>query len=299
MTDILQLFKDFNIPHQTEGHKHCRPGWVNTACPFCSGNPGLHLGATLDGKIFYCWRCGWHAADKAVAGLLKIPIHKAKQLLIEYVGLFTPTEQTKKKIRLKSFKFPSDTGSLEKRHLAYLESRNFDAKKLVKDWNLQATGPISILDKTNYSHRILAPVYWQDEVVTFQARDITNKNDKKYLACPTERELMHHKHIIYGKQEKWKDTGICVEGITDVWRIGFDAFATFGIKYTPQQLRLIAQTFKRVPVLFDDDPQAKIEANKLVAELRFRNVDSFRVDITGDPGELTEQETRYLIKHLT
>ena len=56
---LIQLYQDYNVPFQTEGHKHCRDGWVNTECPFCTGNPGLHLGATLDGKIFTCWRDGW------------------------------------------------------------------------------------------------------------------------------------------------------------------------------------------------------------------------------------------------
>ena len=63
-------------------------------------------------------------------------------------------------------------------------------------------------------------------------------------------------------------------------------------------MRLIAKTFKRVPVMFDDEPQAVIQANKLVADLRFRGVDSFRVDIKGDPGSLSNEEAKYLLKQL-
>ena len=41
--DIVQLYQDHNVDFMTEGHPHCRPGWVNTVCPFCTGNPGYHL----------------------------------------------------------------------------------------------------------------------------------------------------------------------------------------------------------------------------------------------------------------
>lgn len=42
--DIVRLYHDYGVDHRTEGHKHCRPGWVNTECPFCEGNKGFHLG---------------------------------------------------------------------------------------------------------------------------------------------------------------------------------------------------------------------------------------------------------------
>ena len=50
--------------------------------------------------------------------------------------------------------------------------------------------------------------------------------------------------------------------------------------------------------MFDDDPQAKIQANKIVAELKFREVDAFRVDIEGDPGSMKQSDADYLVKQL-
>jgi len=103
---------------------------------------------------------------------------------------------------------------------------------------------------------------------------------------------------LYGKQEYWTDTGICVEGPTDVWRFGFQAFATSGIKYTPAQVRVIAKTFKRIFVVYDDDPQAVIQAKKLVAELQFRGLKAIRVTIEGDPGSMKQDEADYFVKQL-
>jgi hypothetical protein len=50
--DIIGLYRDFGIEHRTEGHKHCRPGWVNTECPFCTGNAGLHLGWHIEEEYY-------------------------------------------------------------------------------------------------------------------------------------------------------------------------------------------------------------------------------------------------------
>jgi DNA primase len=110
---------------------------------------------------------------------------------------------------------------------------------------------------------------------------------------------MFHKHILYGKQSEWKDTIIIVEGITDVWRFGSAACACFGIKYTSQQLRFIAKNFTKVAVCFDGgELQAATQANRLIAELQFRGVEAFRVDITGDPGSMKQSEADYLVKQL-
>ena len=68
--DIIRLYRDYGIDHKAEGHKHTRPGWVNTECPFCTGNPGMHLGWNLKEEYFFCWRCGWHAPITTLSELL-------------------------------------------------------------------------------------------------------------------------------------------------------------------------------------------------------------------------------------
>jgi hypothetical protein len=268
-------------------------------CPFCTGNPGLHLGATLDGKIFYCWRCGVKFPDQVVAKLLHVSLKSAQQLIYDYAGVSHVQNKELSRVQTKAYRLPSNTVPLLEHHKTYLEKRRFDADKIEQVWELMSTGPISLLDGINYSHRIVAPIYWSSRPVTFQARDTTGKHPLKYMACPTEREYVHHKHIIYRHPSSTKDTGICVEGITDTWRFGVDAFATFGIEYTKQQIRLISELFNRVGICFDGgETQALKQANKLIAELRFRRVDAFRVDIKGDPGDLDQNEADYIVKQI-
>jgi len=297
--DIIQLYQDYSVDHKTEGHKHCRPGWVNTPCPYCTGNPGYHLSYNLQNDFYLCWRCGWHPIVPTVALLIHLP-RKETEILVKRYGLLLAKsrEIVEAKNGTKEYRLPSRVFPLEKNHMKYLEGRGFDPVYLQREYYLVGTGPVSLLDGLNYKHRIVIPFIWDGQEVSFDSRDITGKHLYKYLACPLEREKIPHKSILYGKQEHWRDAGICVEGPTDVWRLGFSAFATSGIKYTPKQVREIAKAFRRVAVMFDNDPQAIVQANKLVAELKFRGVDSFTVDVKDDPGSMKQEDANYLVKQL-
>jgi hypothetical protein len=297
--NLEQLYRDFNIPYVTEGHKHSRPGWINTECPFCSGNPGYHLGYDIAGNKFVCWRCGGHFAPKVIAKLCGVSFSEANTLLRQYGALVGKSPEIKRKVKIKTFKLPPDSQELTKSHRKYLISRGYDPDEIIKTWGILGTGIYSKMDNINYSRRLIIPYNWNGNMVSFDTRDITGTAQNKYRACSEIREEINHKHILYGKQKLWKDTGLCVEGTTDVWRLGVNSFAVSGIKYTPKQVRIIAKTFTRVPVIFDPEPQAKIQADKLVGELRFRGVDAFRVDIDWpDPGKMPQNEADYFVKQL-
>ena len=169
----------------------------------------------------------------------------------------------------------------------------------MRKYLIQSTGPASRLDTTDFKHRIIIPIFWHGKTVSFQGRIIRDGVEPKYKACPKDRELIHHKHILYGRSDKWGDVGICVEGVTDVWRFGDPAFAVFGIEYKRQQIRKIAKIFRRVAVVFDDDPQAVRQADKLVTQLRLLGVDAWRESVVGDPGGMDQAEADYFVKQIT
>lgn len=300
--NIEQLYRDYSVDFVTEGHKHAREGWVNTECPFCSGNPGYHLGYNVDSNYYFCWRCGLHNIPYTLSKILRKPVEEVRELVKNY-GQFISAPAPKVAIRKKAFKYPSEIIPLSDNHKRYLQSRNFDPDRLIDLWQLKSTGPGSILESNgkilSYKNRILIPYTWDNQVVSFDTRTTKSGHDAmRYMACPDERELTPRKSILYGKQECWEETGILVEGPTDAWRFGTLSCAISGIKYTQNQLRVIGQTFRRVAVIFDDDPQAVVQANRIVAELKFRGVDAFRVDIKGDPGSMEQSEADYLVKQL-
>lgn len=296
--DIIRLYQDYSVPHATEGHKHCRPGWVNTACPFCTGNVGVHLGWNLQDEYYKCWRCGWHSPVNTIMALLHIPIDEAYHLVKQY-GINRTVIQAKPRKR-GVFKFPSGVERLNTQARNYLNNRGFNASELKRQWKLKSLGPLSTLEKGYYKHRILIPYIWNGQTVSFDTRDITEKQKDKYKACPKHLERIERKKILYGNQEQWGETGICVEGPTDVWRFGVNSFAVSGINYTPAQVRLIAQIFERVFIVFDTEPTAQKAARKLRAELRLRGVTAQIVALPngGDPGEMKQTDADEFVNKL-
>lgn len=297
--DIIQLYQDFSVDSVTEGHKHSHQGWVNTECPWCEGNPGYHLGYNIESNYYYCWRCGWHPTIHTLAKLLHLSIKETGNIVRQYglkYSTIIPREEYS--TRKKEYKLPSNVTPLTAPYLNYLQARNFDHIRIPKIWTLMGTAPVSLLDGIDFKFRIIIPIIWNSMEVSFTSRDITERNQLRYISCPKDRETIPHKSILYGKQSEWGNTGICVEGPTDVWRLGVNAFATFGIEYTIPQVRAMAKAFKRVFVIYDDDPQAVKQANKLMADLRFHGVDSYVISIKGDPGGMKQDDADNLVKQL-
>jgi hypothetical protein len=294
--DIRPLLNALRIEYITSGNKHCTAGWVNTHCPFCQGDKNYHLGIPLDGKISKCWRCGKHPIYQTLSKLSKTPESQIRQLAKNYTGMKPVTKPAKVSIRRKAFKYPSGAGDLLPQHEKYLTKRFFQADSLIKTWGIMGTGPIGKLGELDYRWRIIAPIIWDSKVVSFQGRAISDKIEPKYKACPLDRELVCHKHIVYCHPEcDWSKHVIVVEGITDVWRLGKQAVGVFGIEYLPQQVRSICKMKrkakdKKLIVLFDDDPQAIIKGKELVADLNFRGMDARQEIIVGDPGAMEQQE---------
>jgi hypothetical protein len=297
---IEQLYKDFNIDYAPEGSPNVGGGWIGVHCPFCAGGKDYHLGFNLDSSHFNCWRCGGHSIKETLIKLLNVDEKTARQLIRQYQG-----HDGKARVRLhrdkKPFKYPGTTGPLLPAHKQYLADRGFDPDRLESEWGLLGTGPVSRLGESDYRLRVIAPIMWGGEVVSFQGRDITDRQFAKYKACPQEYEKIHHKHILYGKQEAWGSTGLIVEGITDVWRFGSRAAGTFGIKYTRKQLRAIRDAFDRVFILYDPEPQAQAQAKKMKVELGgyMKNIEVVIVEIEQDPGSMSQENADYLIKQLT
>ena len=296
--DISRLYQDFNITYATEGHKHTHENWVHTACPFCTGNPGLHLGFNQIGNYHSCWRCGWHSTYEVVSTLLNIKDpQKVKEIIRQYDG-YVYEAPVKVDTDKKPFTYPPNTLPLQPNHKARLVKRGYDPEAIIRDWDVMGTGVYSILDKIDFSHRFIIPVYWEGKVVTYLARSIREKIEFKYLVCSDERAVMNINDTIYGKPEYWGDFGIVVEGVTDVWKLGFESVALYGVKYKTKQVRLISKNFKRVVVIFDPDVAGQESARKLVADLKFRGLACINYVPDKDPGSMGMQEAKELVAYL-
>ena len=295
MIDIVGLYQDKHVPTAPRGTKHFRPGWINTHCPFCSGSQDYHLGYSLEGHYFYCWRCGWKSQEYALSGVLGISFGKAKALIGSYKVRQTSPDRAESTIsdRPISTYLPKGTKPLTASHKVYLKSRGFDPQELVEMWGLKATDHTA---ENSWKWRIVIPIYFEQEMVSYITRTIGNRPDK-YRACPKSLEKIQHKKILYG----WDGpiggthvvgpTVIVVEGPADVWRIGPGALAVFGDQPSSEQISLLKR-FNRLFIMFDGDDAGRNAGEKLAWRMSGMGVDTTQIILPDkkDPGELDKNE---------
>jgi len=289
MTTIKEILTLYKFPFSESG-KNWQKNWIQIQCPFCNDHSD-HGGFNLEKNYYNCWRCGWHKLEDVFKQIL--PISKPQINSILRTLQYDYNRRTKQvgSIRHGELKLPDGSGLLRKKHTEYLRNRNFDPVELVSVWGLQGTGSIG-----DYKFRIIAPITFRQRLVSYQGRDITDRQLLRYKACKSKDEITPHKHLLYGFDlAKKSDRVIICEGITDVWRIGPGAIATFGTSYTEEQLRLMMR-FNHALILLDADADEK--ANKLAAELSGilqGEVAIWKLE-RGDPAQLNQEQVKQIRK---
>ena len=288
---IENLLRDYNIPTSTGG-KNWQQGWIQVCCqmPGCT-DVGFHGGFNISGNYYNCWKCGGHSMADVVGQLLGIQWFEAKELLKQYSSTGTDAAAVKKRALAKEIGWPINCHFLNHSHRKYLIRRDFIPADLVKNWDIKGTGPIG-----PYKFRIIIPIYFDGKLVSYQGRDITGRSDLRYKACETEKEVIHHKHIIYGIDHIKNRKAVIVEGVFDVWRLGYGAVSTFGTEVTNEQVLLLADRLERAYIAFDDgeaESKAELLGNRLIA----LGVDVELITIDADdPAELSDLQAGRVMK---
>jgi len=282
-TDLLD---QYNISYMTEGHHHCRQGWVQLNCPFCA-NPSSdkwHLGYHLQYGYCNCWVCGPHYIGHVVSELFGITIHEAKCVLegVERVS-FKQIKVTGK------LKLPTGLSSLRTIHRKYLKKRGFNPKELRQFWALQGTGK-----QSDYPWRIFIPIIYQGKTVSWTSRTIGN-GDPKYITASKENESLFHKTLLYG-EDFCRHVIIVVEGPVDVWRIGPGAAGSFGVRLSSEQIEKVSKYPVRV-ICFDNEKEAQKQASILCSTLSLFPGETYNVVVDeDDPGSMSVANVNKLRK---
>lgn len=293
--DAISFFQQFGIDYRMEGHKHCRNGWVQIRCPFCFGNEGWHLGYEFEKDWWNCWRCGFHRTWDVLLALLGSR-SLAKECLAKFRGRETFRQRKKAERKTAVLELPPGLQPLTKRARKYLEGRRFDPDLLEVVWRIQSTSNFGDL-----KYRIYAPIYLNHRLVSWQCRDVTGKSNLRYLGQSQDKEIVNNKDTLYGIDHVIGQSCLIVEGITDVWRFGPGAVATFGIKYRQSQVIMLLNRFSTFHVLFDPaDPQAQIQANRLSRDLAAfgRSVKVWMPDTELDPGDMPQDDADAFMREI-
>jgi DNA primase len=76
--------------------------------------------------------------------------------------------------------------------------------------------------------------------------------------------------LLYGLPNAIRGTGpvVLVEGVTDVWRLGRDAVATFGKTLSVRQTQQMVALFEARPIVVAYDADASEQSRKACSQLR-------------------------------
>lgn len=288
-----QFLLDNNIPIAGASDRHFTDGWVHTRCPFC-GDRSNHLGYNLSQGYFNCWRCGFHSTYDVIKALIGSSRSETYSLLKQYnAGEIEVLKHNK--IKASSCEFPKGTGELQDYHKRYLIHRGFNPDEIQSIWGIKATA-----FNSSEPFRIIVPIYYEDELVSYQGRTVDKRQPLRYLTCASDREVLDHKNLLYGLDyAKVNPVCIVVEGVFDAWKLGIGAVATFGIKFKTQQVQLLSKHFSKVYIMYDPEPIAQQQAQKLKAELNIRGI---RVEIlncpASDPADLTKEQVKKIRENI-
>ena len=295
---LQQILQDYKIPFASSGSEISR-GWIGIQCPFC-GDSKWHLGYNQSKNLLTCWRCGPKKLFPTLKILLGLPGEEISKIIKKY-GCET-VEETKEWKGAKNLVLPPEFGPLKKKHKQYLIDRGFIPEEIISKWQILGTGNSG----NGYSNRIIIPIYQDGKLVSFHSRDITGEARTPKKACRMEDEVVHFKDTLYGYDRCKSNTVIVSEGPFDVWRWGYGAVCTWGIKFTERQVDLLS-TFKNIFIVFDsnnletgkEEKQAKEQAEKLADKLSiFQNVWIID-DLGSDPADMTQSKANAIRRRIT
>ena len=268
-----KLLSDFGINCKFYG-KNTTTGWINIKCvnPSCFDNSN-HLGFNLEKSYFFCWKCGYHTMYEIISWLL--PEENTNKIIDKYSGDYhfdfvrrfrdDESEDTKS---VKKIELP-DNG-LYSLCRKYLLNRGFDPDYIKHKYSV--TG----CRYGDYKNRLIIPVYYRGNIVSYQGRSILENAKIRYKNCKKENEIINSKKLLYNI-DNCKDSWIIVtEGVFKVWRLGINACATFGKNYTNEQVMLL-NNYDTVFVFFDPDEPGQDYAKKICAELEINGKNVYNI----------------------
>jgi transposase-like protein len=286
-----KLLSDYGYPYNDEIAIH--RGYIVVPCPFCRSSHEKYHGAIhIQYNHYKCWKCSGHSLYdfiKNITGQNWFLLQK--QYAMTYIDKY-PTAKTTE--TPKELVLPEYTGEMNDRARQYLIKRNYDPNKLIEQYSLQSTNHLG-----KYKFRIIIPVFFQGEMVSYTTRDYTNMAKLRYDSCPKDLELINHKDIVFGYDNVPTSHVIVVEGPFDVFRMGENAVATFGIGFTMAQVNTLA-SFEKVTIIYDKGKEEEKQANKLGGLLDGLGVeaDIFALKDTKDPGSLPQNEADSLVREI-
>lgn len=287
--DLLGWLDSLGVDYWEEG-PNVSAGWIGLQCPWCDDDHN-HLGVSLHGKNYSCWRCEAKGSLIAlIRELAGLSYGKALDTITDWQGAeYLPPERERLQDDGQDV-LPVGCRDLTPAQRQYLERRRYNPDALVQEWGVVG-GPLS----GPFNHRIIIPLHLRGRTVSYIGADITGTKDDKYKAARVEDSIVPASELVYGYDKVTRGC-VVVEGPLDVWRMGPGAVALLGLHAdAPHKVQLLADLPGPFTVMLDGETLAIKRAHMLASILRKmgKDVHVYELD-EGDPDDLTDEQAREL-----
>ena len=294
-----KLFKDYNLDYSTKTNR----GWVNLKCPYCGGS-SYKFGFNPKDDYCTCFACGSHPLRKSLSIVLSVPLKDLDDVLINYQGRNGVLNELNEKKSPKPVKLELPTDTFISAERKYLKSRGFNPSYLNEKYNVVGGGMTG-----SWKYRIIIPLIVGGRIVSWTGRSILSKDKLEELKIPRYKNLSIDDSVIDCKSTLFNldncpgKTVVLTEGPMDVLKFDGPAICSFGTQMTEIQLKIIADRFNKVFVMFDNETEAQKKAKKYGIQLSSLGVDVEIVDAfsdfnRNDMGECSESEIKQIKKEL-
>lgn len=261
---IITLLEKYNIEYWTEG-KNVSPGSTNVQCPFCDDHSN-HCGIFHDDLGYHCWRCDASGSfDYLLARLTGQDVARLKEEIADLGFSFEVDSSTQieelwrgGESQLESPVQQDGPPTLPKYFDPVTPQMDFP----LLDWYLNLRGytrdilirrECGICSVGVCMNRLVIPIKFDHQLVSWQAADLTRRAQLKYKTSPGEVNNYLYQWDLLDQSIPHV---VIVEGVLDAWRFddGFNVLATFGTHMTDRQKNLLIRLRpSRVIVSWDGD----------------------------------------------
>jgi hypothetical protein len=297
---VMDIFDEFDIPKWISG-KNVTAGWVEIQCPFCADH-SHHCGVDPRTELFSCWICHrkGHLIDLLIA-LTGLSFTQCNDAVSKLSVSFAEVQEEEVKVDIAGTvpvvlpeRFELVTGSTNFSLLNdYLKRRNISKDVLI-------SARCGVCRSGEYMNRLVIPVFYQEELVSFQAADLSGFARLGYRSAPLSMGRIND--FLYN-YDKIKVGGrmIVTEGVLDAWRVGTEAVCSFTSNLTKTQIKLIKEKeLNELYFCFDTELASYYKSRELAKEFEayIPVVEVVKLPYGKDPDEVGREKIYQLIEEI-
>jgi len=299
--DVIPYLNDRGIPFNSSRQER---GWLGVACPFCS-DTGEHLGINITSNFISCWKCSTKGSISKLIKILEnhVTFPETLEVMEKYqnpsrLSLIEYSEESKSgitKLEIPKNYVKLSWPTIPDIVIKFLAKRGFDPESVIRSRELYYGGHVG-----DFKFRLILPITLRGRLVTWIGRDLTNRSKIKYRNLEEEKSIFPAKETLFGFDETPPGKNIVVvEGPLDQIRLGAGSVATFGTQWTASQVKLLRElNGSKIFILFDSEEIAQKSAKKLSEQIWWTESEVIELNGVKDPGELTVEQGKELMRSL-